>query len=1114
MITKTVNYKKLPPKEEKSKEVRIPKLYKRLYSQITNGYYKNALQTTSKLLNLEGNNDELIKTKLFLLLQLDSYNQALSLTENSSFDFEEAYTNYRLKNTSTSSGNDRKWSILQAQLAYRQADYQSAINLYQSLLSDLDPNDDEYHDIETNLKAAKESLDFHSHGYLTAIEELNVPPLDVLESNPAPFPENYNPQNTTVDLKSTTLVDNKSQKIEKQKQKRRQEMHSKYANKNIPIDSERESPDNSLLYHTYVDPPTTTLQRIKGLTTGSLPTFIDIGNAFSGTSIEEDSLIRQLKNAHKKTAFVGDDTWMSVFPDSFDEQFPYDSFNVEDLHSVDNGVTKHIFPLIANNTDFIIGHFLGVDHVGHRVGPSHETMSSKLKQMNDVLTRVVEAIDDDTLLVVMGDHGMDSRGDHGGDSELETSAALWMYSKQKPLTNSKARTFANSLPHHQGHRTIQQIDILPSLSLLLGLAIPFNNLGGIIPELFPIPSVLRQAQDVTSNQIWKYLKSYAKGQSGHEIKPFLQSLQQKLNLAKEAKSLEEGSYFNKDHTSYYLYSDFFNSTLQSCRSIWAQFDALLMLSGGLLLLMSLPILVGVFNRAGRNSSCDWMKVAVRDAQKAAPWALVVASFFSIALLKGKHIESIIFIICFAVELALSYAVPPLSIPKALDLFGILSHLAIFLSNSYVLWEDRVLLVILQTPILFSLVRAPYANQARMKKQLAIASALIAFTLRLMAGSTVCREELGGWCAVTFYETSSSSLSPAWVYATLIPSAIATYFVLRYSLNVSASFAGFAGIFVGGFTLSLVLGSSYWLLDLLEMKTPSYVLITIKTTLARTNILFAGVVGYTFWYVSTLCIDIKEENRQDGKREVKVLGFSNSYGAYYLLFMLPAFALMWLTNLPTGQLALFGCLIVILVFLELTDYQNDEKALDKLLKRPSKYTKKDGKMVSPPQPRPALWRSAWLAQLGYLLYYSTGHQAVLSTLQWKAAFVGFPKLTYPYAPLLVSINTLSGFILVSLAVPLLVYWKVAPKVNASQSLNTNILRAGSGFVLYNTLITLATLIAAAHFRRHLMVWKVFAPRFMLSGLALLATDATLLAAISLGASITSTKVSRVFKTTAT
>lgn len=129
MITKTVNYKKLSPKEEKSKEVRIPKLYKRLYSQITNGYHKNALQTTSKLLNLEGNNDELIKTRLFLLLQLDSYNKALSLTENSSFDFEQAYTNYRLKNnTSTASGNDRKWSILQAQLVSIQLCFHNHLN--------------------------------------------------------------------------------------------------------------------------------------------------------------------------------------------------------------------------------------------------------------------------------------------------------------------------------------------------------------------------------------------------------------------------------------------------------------------------------------------------------------------------------------------------------------------------------------------------------------------------------------------------------------------------------------------------------------------------------------------------------------------------------------------------------------------------------------------------------------------------------------------------------------------------------------------------------------------------------------------------------------------------
>ena len=51
-------------------------------------------------------------------------------------------------------------------------------------------------------------------------------------------------------------------------------------------------------------------------------------------------------------------------------------------------------------------------------------MTCKLEQMNAVLKRVVDELDDDTILLVMGDHGMDSRGNHGGDSELETSAGL------------------------------------------------------------------------------------------------------------------------------------------------------------------------------------------------------------------------------------------------------------------------------------------------------------------------------------------------------------------------------------------------------------------------------------------------------------------------------------------------------------------------------------------------------------------------------------------------------------------------------------------------------------------------------------------------------------------
>lgn len=41
-----------------------------------------------------------------------------------------------------------------------------------------------------------------------------------------------------------------------------------------------DKPHSSRLYKFIADPPTTTMQRLKGLTTGSLPTFVDAGLSF------------------------------------------------------------------------------------------------------------------------------------------------------------------------------------------------------------------------------------------------------------------------------------------------------------------------------------------------------------------------------------------------------------------------------------------------------------------------------------------------------------------------------------------------------------------------------------------------------------------------------------------------------------------------------------------------------------------------------------------------------------------------------------------------------------------------------------------------------------------
>lgn len=49
---------------------------------------------------------------------------------------------------------------------------------------------------------------------------------------------------------------------------------------------------------------------------------------------------------------------------------------------------------------------------------------------------VIDKMDNDTTLLIMGDHGMTISGDHGGESDDETNALLFAYSKQNHFVTS------------------------------------------------------------------------------------------------------------------------------------------------------------------------------------------------------------------------------------------------------------------------------------------------------------------------------------------------------------------------------------------------------------------------------------------------------------------------------------------------------------------------------------------------------------------------------------------------------------------------------------------------------------------------------------------------------
>ncbi|KAK5666653.1 mannose-ethanolamine phosphotransferase gpi13 [Batrachochytrium dendrobatidis] len=302
-------------------------------------------------------------------------------------------------------------------------------------------------------------------------------------------------------------------------------------------------PTHALLFRGLADPPTTTLQRLMALMTGALPTLVDAGSNFASTAIKEDNFIRHLQAyaaqgiLNKTVMTMGDDTWEGLFPNMLNETFSYPSFDVWDLHTVDLAVKRHLFPILdatmkANSNSkskaqdwksddhdkwtswgLLIAHFLGVDHAGHRYGPGHPAMGDKLVEMDQMLQRVIDIVDENTLVIVMGDHGMDNKGDHGGDSDNELDAAMFLYSKVPLMdadggdTSSSDDKTVNTEPYRvlydaisqvdqaglegshpfgywQGHRCISQIDFVSTVSMLMGVPIPFGNLGTVIPEVF------------------------------------------------------------------------------------------------------------------------------------------------------------------------------------------------------------------------------------------------------------------------------------------------------------------------------------------------------------------------------------------------------------------------------------------------------------------------------------------------------------------------------------------------------------------------------------------------------------------------------------------------------
>ncbi|XP_042065127.1 GPI ethanolamine phosphate transferase 3-like isoform X4 [Salvia splendens] len=811
---------------------------------------------------------------------------------------------------------------------------------------------------------------------------------------------------------------------------------------------------SSRIFKAIADPPTTSLQRLKGLTTGGLPTFIDVGNSFGAPAILEDNLIHQLIVSSKRVLMMGDDTWVQLFPDHFATSYPFPSFNVKDLDTVDNGCIANLFPALdKGDWDVLVAHFLGVDHAGHIFGVDSAPMIEKLEQYNEVIERVVGALErqsrpgglhENTMLLVMGDHGQTLNGDHGGGTSEEVETAIFALTTKNPNTLLAAAESAScQLDVHRRQvctSSIQQLDFAATVSALLGLPFPFGSIGKVNSELYSLaggtwnqeesitgddgsPSEVQSwmlnyvnALCINSWQVKKYIDVYSSfSLIGFSDKDLLH-VSELYSRAQELWSITSrnisGAFVSLPLVRNQLdaYSMFLESVAALARSNWTEFNLKIMGIGFCIMLSSLYLNVFLIRRLEKLCGLQ--------------------SFFSGYLKNflGVNLACIVILI------------------RAWS----------FLSNSFILEEGRVASFLLATTAILQL------RHAIMKKMMLLEALVLCLLVPFLRISI----ELGQLKQAVnslFLKADSSNMlgivndSELWMYVAEVLPVLALIIVayLPFKSITSCSSQGILKYVIAGtlFNYMLILLN---LASESSLLSPNLSLWLIKGNLIPQVIYAFGLLQLSLLVIGQL-IDRGRTSNMEESTVVKALALISACSSTTILLSGKQGPLAFLALLIGGW-----CLIRLMALEQNTKNNSSGSSLF--------Y---------------ALPVTQW-SLLAVCMFFSTGHWCAFDGLRYAAAFIGFDEFNLIRQAILLTIDTF-GF---SHVLPIFGLPLVARGYLLKQSKIVYSIRICQVYLMYGLITAIATtftMLCVAIQRRHLMVWGLFAPKFVFDVVGLLLGD---------------------------
>ncbi|XP_052279184.1 GPI ethanolamine phosphate transferase 3-like isoform X2 [Dreissena polymorpha] len=822
-----------------------------------------------------------------------------------------------------------------------------------------------------------------------------------------------------------------------------------------------------------------------------------------------------------------------------------------------------------------------VDFAKYSSGENHGTQGCWLHRrfdkaviiIIDALRNITRLLDKDTLLLVMGDHGMTSTGDHGGDSSEEIDAGLFIYSKSPITTANKPQT---------DYRTVSQIDIVPTVSLLLGLPIPFSNLGSVITDLFAYCSWSKEshikevyhiveALRVNANQMNNYITHYMRTSSdlpSHKIA----ILQAKLTTAENRlqRLVTDMFIHNKEENAHEVlhdlekeYRNFMFQMKEICREIWAKFDHGSMGFGIMFLIVAVAVNIYILCVVQDFSQDKWDGSII--IVLAVSIVFLVFSLLQVYL-ESSSVQILGFMLGLFDLVALAIIVQvttsnrterkPLQKTKysntwiTLDTFVstiviALSILAYF-SNSFVVFEDDLSLFCSQTMVWYICAKIVFcilkdkafkeSNKSKLKgsKPTDIRKVLVSSLLPVVVTTTACslcirlsanyrqkREEQLTLDLLNKDSQSEESTSMAesknvqfFVSTAML---VLTFYLPRKWLKESGNLNGVNfTVLCARYLVPLAAVSTmfYWALHCLPVKVLDSLPVWQQTVLAEV-VYVVVVVASVIFTVSPLLVYMQpkhgkqfsvpsetqgkdlvgklysyikstwtEENQAEvvvnGQSEVpRVYGLGTVFSGaivYNGLLLLLVLSLLLGSSLAPSILCAVAAMFF---FLELFSI--------------AVKVCRDSDLILP-------GLVAWLCMM-WTFFYGFGHQATIPAIRFEAAFVGFhgdwENKLLPAA--MITSNMFAAEILFTFLSPLLILWPCTKgpisgflfpsrhgeagwqgdyvMFNNRPVFRELLLKLVSTTYLIQGLKLLGCIIATTIHRRHLMVWKIFAPRFV-------------------------------------